>query len=212
MIAFARKILMVLWMLPTLAKAQPVVFPERFHREDEGNITGNCWYLEDRQNASVEQVKNYAPGLWKSNKGKFTFHQGISPHAYWIRFQIQTREVNSPLYYLQLSNRGLNVTELFIESEGNIKSFGKTGDRYPFSQRPYPSPNFTFPIELVANKTLTCYLYCSKKNENLNLKLRIFSASKLARQEEKSRIFIGLLTGILLMAFIVSFILLGIFK
>jgi signal transduction histidine kinase len=55
-------------------------------------------------------------------------------------------------------------------------------------------------------------LYCSKKYENLNLKLRVLSGSSLELQKEKSRIFSGLFTGILLMAFIVSLILLGIFR
>jgi hypothetical protein len=168
--------------LPFIAIAQPAVFPELLLQEEEGNITGNCWYLEDIDDAPLEQIKNYAPGKWQSNKGNFTFHQGISRHAYWIRFQLQTRESHPPLYYLQLSNRGLNETELFIERQGKIQSFGKTGDLYPFSQRPYPSPNFSFPIQLRTNEIITCYLFCSKKREKyLILMLRQAWSISMAR-------------------------------
>lgn len=179
------------------------------------NISGSIKYLGENNEAPIDSMLKRNDNKWISNNGSFVFHQPNRNQVYWIRFQIlcSKKTGKSPIY-LQLSNRGINETELFILRGKSYERSGTTGDHYPFYQRPLPLAEFTFPISTrsAASDTITCLLYCDKRNENLTMRLHLVSEPTLKRQEADSQIFTGLFCGILIMALFVSLILLIIFR
>jgi signal transduction histidine kinase len=193
-------------------QAQPLIVADDLSEEADWNISDKLFYIEDAIGRTAQQVLLLPTLNWQENKGGFTFHKTHSPNAYWFKIRVTTSSAEPRMYYLQLSNRGINETELFLLKNGQLSSSGKTGDFYPFSQRPFPTVNFTFPIYLQPGDTLTGLLYCDKRNENLNVKFRLLPAAVVEQLDDKANLFIGIFSGVLLMAFVVSLILLVIFK
>lgn len=196
----------------TSSTAQSVIDTRSLSDKNDWNISSSISFISDSAGYDLKKVTALPLSQWQLNEKQFTFHKGISPHGYWIRFAISEGISVNQTYYVQLSNKGLNEAELFIATNGSYKSLGRTGDHYPFSQRPYPSPYFTYPVTIHKNDTVTCYLYVNKKDENLNVKLRLLPEAVLKQKETTTTAYLGFFCGVLLMAFIVSVIMLFIFK
>ncbi len=174
------------------------------------NISGQSEYLDDMEGLTADRVAKLPDSVWRSNTIGHTLHRR-SPYPVWIRFRVLYAVAPGRKFYLQLGNRGINETVLYLLRDGKVVDLGRTGDRFPFAQRPYPSTYFTFPLEAVRD-TLTYYLYCDKRHENLNLKLRLLSDTALRNIEQRTSIYMGLFGGIFLMALLLSIILLYIFR
>lgn len=177
---------------------------------NDQNITGQTEYVEDQQGLTASEVSRLPDTVWESNAGAYTLHRRSS-YPIWIRFRMLEAVSDDRKFYLQLGNRGINETALFVKRNGLLNSLGRTGDRFPFSRRPYPSTYFTFPLA-TGPDTLTYYLYCDKRHENLNLKLRLLSDQALSGIEDRAHIYMGLFGGIFLMAILISLVLLAIFR
>ncbi|MFN5134774.1 MAG: 7TM diverse intracellular signaling domain-containing protein [Chitinophagaceae bacterium] len=192
--------------------AQPLIETDKLSAKNDWNISGSLSYIEDRTGLTPEQVPEIKSSAWRMNKKPYTFNKGISQYGYWFRFRVKGGKTKSNIFFIELSNRGLNEAELFILNKNELISRGKTGDHYSFSLRPYAATCFTYPLSIAAGDTVTCYLYCNKKNENLNLKIRVLPQEIIKQKETRGSVFLGLFCGIFLMAFIVSIIMLVIFR
>lgn len=197
---------------PTAVYAQPVVDLSIPAEQKTGNITDRVGWFEDVANTSPVRLAEVPAQQWQTNAGRPIFNKGVTAHAYWLTFRLTASQRDTNTYYLHLSNRGINQTALYAQKNGQLISLGSAGDHLPFANRPYPSTSFIYPLQIGAGDTITYFLYCNKKNENLNLKLSVFTEKKLKATEQQSYLYIGLFTGILIMAFIVSLILLIIFR
>lgn len=212
-----RRLLFLLYLLlvlfdRTALHAQPVVDISTPAQQKTGNITHQVWWLKDVDNTGIETLAHLPAQEWQTNAGSQTFNKGVTPYAYWITFKLTVSNAATNAYYLHLSNRGMNYTALYAQKKDQLISLGTAGDHLPFANRPYSSTSFIYPLQIGTGDTITYFLYCSKKNENLNLKLSVYTEKKLKATEQQSYLYIGLFTGILVMAFIVSLILLIIFR
>ena len=205
------QLLLICTCLQVTLFAQPIVDALGLQKKQEWNITGYITYIEDSNNLDKRDILSVPETEWISNQGNLNFHKSFSPNPYWIRFRIKNSDSASN-HYIQLSNKGINRTILYKLSGDTLVSLGETGDQYPFIKRPYPSTYFTFPIRIPKDIIHTYFLYCNKINENLNLKINLIPEDVLKKQELKANTYIGLFSGILLMAFIVSLMMLSIFK
>lgn len=195
-----------------VSEAQPVISTARLSESGSWNITGQLDWLEDSIRYRPFDVFSLNDAAWQSTGGSLFFHRNNGAHPYWFRFRIVIPpEASARSHFLQLSNRGINELELFVEEAGRLVSLGRTGDRYPFSRRTYPSVYFTYPLPAVSDTT-TYFLYCDKRNENLNLRIYLFPTAELRKLEHRSNVFLGFFGGVLFMALIVSLILLAIFR
>jgi signal transduction histidine kinase len=194
------------------AWAQPLVVAGGTSSAFDRNIIGEIWYATDSTGLQIYDVAALPDSCWESNAGSFTFYRPNSPATYWLSFRVAKMSGDTGSYFLQLSNRGINEAELFVLKQERLLALGKTGDKYSFSQRPYPSVNFTFPLLIESGDTLTCFLHCDKRNENLNLKLRLLDADALKNQESRGQLYLGLFCGVLIMAFLISLMMLAIFR
>lgn len=202
----------LLWLLAAVSQAQPVISTARLSDAGYWNISGQLDWLEDSVGHRPAAISLLPDAAWRSTGGALFFHRNSGAHPYWFRFRVLVPSgATERSHLLQLSNRGINELELFIDQGGRLVSLGRMGDNYPFSRRAYASVYFTFPLP-AGPDTTTYFLYCDKRNENLNLRIYLFPASELRRLEQRSNVFLGFFGGVLLMALIVSLILLAIFR
>ena len=167
-------------------------------------------YASDKK-VNFNQVINLPFNHWQQNRNPNTINLKISDSTYWFKFSIANNS-NANKYFLKITNKGINHLELYSITKFSIKHLGKTGDYYPFDQRPYISNHFIYPIEINRGDTSIFYLYCDKKNENLNTALFIYAEKELLHDVNKTSIYMGVILGILLLAFIINLFLVYIFK
>ena len=176
------------------------------------NINHAIVYTSDTALLNIDSIDRKAPEAWHFSRTNSGINMGISNRLYWFRFQLYNASGTDEQFYLLNSNRGINEMELFQKKGKQIVSLGLTGDHYPYNQRPYRSGNFIYPIPIGAGDTATFYLYCNKKNENLNFNLYLITEDQLHLRENNTQLFMGLFCGILLLGVIVSLFLFFIFK
>jgi signal transduction histidine kinase len=167
-------------------------------------------YASDKK-VNFSALINLPFNQWQQNRNPNTINLKISDSIYWFRFSL-VNKTNANKYYLKITNKGINHLELFSVNKNSIKNYGKTGDYYSFGQRPYHSNHFIYPIEINTGDTSIFYLFCDKKNENLNTALYLFTDNEIKNAENKTAISMRMILGILVLAFIINLFLVYIFK
>jgi len=175
------------------------------------NISDHVDIYSSDKKEHFKDVKNLLSQCWQQNHNPNTINLKISDSIYWFRFSLVNKG-NANKYFLKITNKGINHLELFSLNKNSIKNYGKTGDYYPFGQRPFHSNYFIYPIEINKGDTSIFYLFCDKKNENLNTALYLFTDNEIKNAENKTAISMGMILGILLLAFIINLFLVYIFK
>lgn len=176
------------------------------------NIAAFITYYSDTAILKIDSINKIEAILWQISQSREGLNMGIRNQIYWFKFRILNSGSNSSKHYLLLNNKGINEIELFRKSGNTIESLGKTGDHYNFNQRPYPSGNFIYPLVVESKNTVTYYLFCNKRNENLNFVVHVVTEHQLQQREKNIQLYMGLFIGILILGFIISLFLFYIFK
>lgn len=192
--------------------AQPVVSTNEIKETEPLSFCDKIQYFSCNDTVDIHTVLAQPETEWKFSKKPYILHIAPTPDIQWIKFRI-TNTANLERYYIQLTNRGINVVSLYqIIGQNNYKKLYTTGDYFPFSQRPFLSVFFIFPVNIPHNDTVTYLLKCDKKKENLSFGILLTTEQQLKKYHEKATLFMGIFVGFFLMAFITNIFLLFIFK
>jgi sensor histidine kinase YesM len=113
---------------------------------------------------------------------------------YWVRFQIRNL-TNNKLLLLDLAYPSLDEVELYsILPDRKIK-MERTGDLYPFSQRPYEHQNFIFDLTIPQNDIRT-YFIKIKNSQHILIPISIARPKNLAESLLNQDLLVGILFGI----------------
>ncbi|WP_298740704.1 7TM diverse intracellular signaling domain-containing protein [uncultured Chitinophaga sp.] len=166
--------------------------------ERETLIGANVWLLS-QENDTIEDVSQLLnnPGFKPSNKSIINFAPG--PAAQWLRFSL-TNKTGEPSLYMELPYMNISELTLFIFQNGRLAHTFKTGNRYPFSQRPYPHQHFVFNLSLPKDSTAT-YLLKVKSDHPILLPLNVWTQSQLDANINQTDLILGIYMGILLAIF-----------
>ncbi|HEY0740612.1 MAG TPA: 7TM-DISM domain-containing protein, partial [Chryseosolibacter sp.] len=155
-----------------------------------------------------------AENAWLAfNNGKFekqsssSFNPGFTTSYYWL--VAETDSSATEAMFLEIGSAQINEI-LFYEVVNNqpVPRY-TTGDHLPFSSRPIPSVNFTFPLE----KTSRHYLIrINKHNESLQLTYRTRPALKFFEESTELNMTLGIMTGAIVLMLIFGVFLFAITK
>lgn len=194
------------------SKAQSIISTNEIDVTEPLNFCNKIQYFSCNDTVDITTVLNQPETQWKKSNKPFILHIAPTPDVQWIKFRI-ANTTNRDHFFIQLTNRGINVASLYqISSLNKFKKLYTTGDYFPFSQRPYLSVFFIFPVEIPKNDTVTYLLKCDKKKENLSFGILLTTEQQLTNYHEKATLFIGIFVGFFFMAFITNIFLLFIFK
>ena len=175
------------------------------------NISKQVVIYATSKNESIQKIIHQPLQNWNQNSNLNTINLKISDSIYWFKFKFVNNHIANK-YFLKITNKGINHLDLFSIVNDSLKHLGTTGDYQPFNQRLYNSNHFIYPIELHQGDSGIYYLQCDKKNENLNTALFIYTEEALKKVENKTAISMGMIIGILFLAFIINLFLVFIFK
>ena len=86
---------------------------------------------------------------------------GVTDDTVWLRVTFEgPEEASRQPWVLHLDNASLNRADLWLYEEGEAlaRAHYRTGQRYPFSERPIEDNAFAFPLELSPNTAYQAYL------------------------------------------------------
>ncbi|WP_435357293.1 sensor histidine kinase [Emticicia sp. SJ17W-69] len=123
----------------------------------------------------------------------------------WFRFKLEAGLVPRELS-LEITNHTINELELFELKNDTLISLGKTGDWYKFSQRPSPTKNFVYPINLDSYQKATYLLKVDKKDENLITEILLWNTNDFENSDQRTYFLWGFFVGIVLLIVMLSMI------
>ncbi|HOE41969.1 MAG TPA: diguanylate cyclase [Rhodoferax sp.] len=144
------RILFLLWLtsFSTLTHtAEPLVLDERLEKLDLASVLSA--FEDSAGTLTIEEARRqFAIGRFSPVDPKKGFNEGYTRSAWWLAFQVRlpvgSHLANFP-WLLELAFPSLDKVEVFRPgSDTPIR----TGDTYPFSERPMRHVNFVFPMTL----------------------------------------------------------------
>jgi signal transduction histidine kinase len=164
----------------------------------ETMIGENIWLLSQETDTlgGVPGLLNH-PGFKPSHKSIINFPAGSTTH--WLKFRL-TNRTGRPTLFLELPYMNISELTLFIFHGKRLERTFKTGNRYPFSQRPYDHQHFIFDLNLPKDSTAT-YLLKVKSDHPILLPLSVWTQPRLDTNINHTDLILGIYMGILLAIF-----------
>jgi serine phosphatase RsbU (regulator of sigma subunit) len=126
---------------------------------------------------------------------------GFSKKAYWVRFSMKNPTRSNIEFYLKQDYPLINHLSLYVPDEKGGYSETKTGNYYPFAQRPFRYKNFIFPLTIKAGSDINMYLRY-ESNSSMNIQLSALSPKTFRKIKDTDIIFYWMFYGILIVMFI----------
>ncbi|MDX1693189.1 MAG: 7TM diverse intracellular signaling domain-containing protein [Ketobacteraceae bacterium] len=126
------------------------------------SLTPYLSVYEDRQGAAgLPDILGELSDRFVSLHGK-ALNSGLSGSVYWVRAElpggvVSTLARTDPRWLVEFATPYLNHLDLYVidTASGRVIKEWQTGDLKPFSARPIPSVNFSFPLDLEQGRQLT---------------------------------------------------------
>lgn len=178
------------------AQAQDTI---QVRNEERETMIGEKVWLLSQESDTIRDVSRLLNNLEfkPSNKSIINFSPG--PTAHWLKFRL-TNKTTQPTLYMELPYMNISQLTLFIFQDGRLVRTFKTGNSYPFSQRPYAHQHFVFDLLLPKDSTAT-YLLKVKSDHPILLPLGVWTQPRLDANINQTDLILGMYIGILLAIF-----------
>ena len=168
----------------------------------------NSWSYFETYDSNVS-IK-YAMSQYLAGKFMPIRHEvlnaGIPEKYYWIHFNISNEKSAENSLIIDIKNARLNKMELFEAAGDTVRSLGKLGDFYPFSQRLILHKNFIYEASILPGRKKEYFLFVNQVGNTFTLPVKIFTAKKFRSSAFNDYLLDGVTYGILLFVAIVSFL------
>lgn len=138
-------------------------------------------YLEDPDRVyDLEDVVARTSSFSPSNRE--VLNPGYTSAGYWVRFRLENPSSERVTAYLKYKSRFVDHLDLYrVDGEGR-RSVVRSGRTVPPPERPYPSREFVFPIELEPGSEQALYLYAASA-DTLTLPLYLMDREALGEDQ-----------------------------
>jgi len=160
------------------------------------NLAKYCKYFFDYENTlKISDIRSSIldPFFDSFETFRYSFPYRTSP--VWIRCSIHNSSSEFLNFYLEIPYPLLDEIHYYEFSDERFISEIKTGDRYPFLQRPFEYRNFLFPIRIPSAATHDLFLRVSSKGAII-IPIRLCSEKYLISKISLENILLGLYLGI----------------
>ena len=160
--------------------------------------------------SSTEKNEQTGSILTAYNQGKFKplkpviLNAGIADHCYWIHFFINNPSNGADSLMIDVDNSRLNRLELFECMGDTVRSMGKMGDFYPFSQRNFLHKSFIYRSGLRPHQKKDYFLHADQIGHACIIPLKIYTAKNFTSSTFRDYLFDGVTYGILLFVAVLS--------
>lgn len=170
-------------------------------------IYKNFFHLKDSTDNIdiIKAIKYQKQGKFiqlRSNTNRQEF--GYNTYPYWFNFKLDASEKTELILELEYNN--MDHLELYELKNGKLRFIGKTGDIYPFRQRPYPNNNYVFPIHLEKGESASYFLYIKSIYSILSFTIELLTKAQFMNNDRKEYITWGIFIGIICLVMVVNLV------
>ncbi|MCG8315053.1 MAG: ATP-binding protein [Pseudomonadales bacterium] len=166
------------------------------------NLASHFTTLVDRGNSlSFSSILRVPADSWQSSPRQ-VLNLGFTESTLWIKLELHNSAPHNQQLFLEIPYPLLDELSFFYETQGSFQQI-RTGDRLPFSQRPFEHRNFIFPIELSAATSSTFY-FRVKSQDTLQAPLNLWKPETFHRYDRNLQMLHGLYVGALLLLVIMN--------
>ncbi len=122
----------------------------------------------------------------------------------WMHVTISYRHQEKAQIYLELSNPHMDYMELFEVVDGEIVSQGKTGDIFPFPQRPLPHRNFVYPLHFSPGEEKELLMVFYKPGSSIEIPVYLWSPAAFGYRDYIYNLGYGAFFGFIAICFLAS--------
>lgn len=147
---------------------------------------------------------------WKKQKYSELFIENPSVF-YWVRFKLDNLSGDFNVAMLSLDNTSIDNIDIYLINSTEQRILEKvwyTGLNIGINSKPYPAPNFVIPLPLKQDSSYEVYLKLKNSHPTF-IPLKIINNEKYAADITSTKIFIGMVSGLVILALIYSFLVLS---
>ena len=206
---FISVILVVILISNTFAESVTVPLN---HNTQRLNIGKYLFYYEDKSNqAEFSEICSPAIDSQFIKSTQNILGLGLSNSTYWLKFQVEERDIIRNAWFLELTLASFNELTFFYQENGMWKEI-KTGTNLPFNQRPIAYRFFTFPLKIKEiNASQTFYIKV-KTQRAYTLPLVIYQQGEFIKKIIQEEWLYGAFLGILVFISFYNLILFFVFR
>lgn len=161
-------------------------------------------YVEDVRGELTPQALMALPASrWQRNDDA-VFNKGYSRSAWWLRFELDSRQAVPPPQLLELSYPVLDEADVWIYDGPRLIASHMLGDKHAFHARPLQHRFFLVPLEIPAERPLTVLLKV-RSTSSLQVPLALWNERRYFEQDQWHLLGHGLFFGILGLMVMYSF-------
>lgn len=188
-----KKAYWILWLvmlsISTTMASSPFVITADFEKVSF-EAFGEVLQTDDEAIESVLQSTDYQ--LLKTTG---TYFQA-SKYVYWVRGTVENKSNEPQDLIVEVRNTYVNFLQFFwTDTTGELQQSEKTGDYFPFHQRPIYHRYFAHKIRLAPKETTTIYIFLDKQGETIEVDVQLWEQTAFERLNRKENFITTLLLG-----------------
>lgn len=168
-------------------------------KKNEVNSHAGKFYLFEDASIQLDATAvkdSFSLGKFSVCQHKFA-NIGFTKSVFWLAFYLDSNQSQQDVY-LTIGDPSINRIDLYYAGTDSVKKLFTTGDYFPYAQRPFPSVNYSFPI----NREGLYFARIDKHNESLQLNFDILEEESLLINENDNNLFFFLGSGAVLLLII----------
>ncbi len=158
------------------------------------------YVIKDGINISNEEVNKIKENEW------LALHSNpisLKKTAQSIFLAIPLHKINKEAQWLVIKDPHINVLQVWIRKKNEIiKTFGKTGDHFPFKSRSILANEFVFPVSTAFYDSCELIIAADKRHTKKILPVFFYSDEQYIRHAQESSLLHGVLIGLSLILLI----------
>ena len=132
------------------------------------------------------------------------FYAKSTSDFFWFNFKLHNDSPTAREYILEIQNPYIDTLSLYQVGQNKVQLLAKTGDVFPFYQRPIINNFFCFKLTLQANETSDFYLYISKPNELISFPIYLYGSTNYLFHVRQNYGFMYFFIGVVAIFILVS--------
>lgn len=186
--------------LSSILVAAQVIDSKIFTPEKRSIITKDIQFYRNTKDLTINEIMQ--PSLQQQFRllpNQSVIFWGYDPYYYWFRFVIGNTDSFQKKLVLLMGPCGMRDAVLYQKINGFWTIVSRTGNQYPFKERPYLYTHDVLPVNVQAATTDTFYLKIDEWGNFKTFSFALLHPKALKLIENRVYFTFGILTGILLL-------------
>lgn len=163
-------------------------------------ITKDVQFFKSVQPISFDSVLKKTPqSQFSPLPDQPVVYLGYDPCYYWFRFVLNNKDSTAKTLLLLMGPLGMRDAELYRITNGKAQWISKTGNQYPFKERPYLYTHYVLPLPLSPASIDTFYLRMDERGNFKTFSFALLEPNALKLIENRVYFSFGIMIGVLLL-------------